>query len=644
MKEKDLELIGGVQGTNRTLEERKAFVVKTFEERFEIPKCAFISVDPKDHVFYSCTCSADESSLICKECVKICHQGVGHNTSRFGKLEGTPICGCGDNHHEMEQKPNYKEDIISNENCFFKNLLRANVPRFGIKSTNNQYHCYFCQKFNESGGEEVKIDKKLVFPVQFDDYKNFDCKIIQKSGRIQLTIKFMQQLFGMNERRDKSDYERNFIRKYLMDINYNSLAVLGIGEIFAKDIIENDIAKFFKDNVNLKGELELIYPIIFSNSFFIYVQKSLLSTQLLKNARFTIPFNFFKSLSNEKLKLIMLVSKDLVMYDDDKSDLFPQLQENMANGFFIFYNTFLSEIYSFYLKYKLIMRTVTITNLTLLQRNYFCIESKKNLAKLGTEEELENFEYWLDIIPNGLIDYIERIQSFKIHTDNYFIPGLNQFTFMFFKTFKFFVKFNLIDDFTTVRFFKIVHQIFEHNLLVIHDQAAKYKQKSQEEKLKTQETKPSAEVEEDEEEQMFIMLPKLDIIIETLFLTLLYQNDKICINQLMGESDPHRRLFVFVNDNSNEMVYYAVKLYIQVLKFINYLKSIEHLPQPNKLLYEQSFNEKNLKNLYESKKINYLIKQVFELLIESKSKCKYSSLNFRQLRDENGVIFLYSRD
>ena len=69
----------------KELRERKTFKVKTFEEKFKIPKCAFISVEKKDHVFYSCTCTDDESALICKECVKYCHQGPGHITSKFDK-------------------------------------------------------------------------------------------------------------------------------------------------------------------------------------------------------------------------------------------------------------------------------------------------------------------------------------------------------------------------------------------------------------------------------------------------------------------------------------------------------------------------------------------------------------------------------
>ena len=601
-----------------SLSKKKEFNVKTFYQRFTIPRCAFISDKEEDQVFFSCSCTADESALVCNECVKICHNGPGHFTSKFHDFEGNPICACGDNKHEMEKRPNYLEAMEQNENCFFQKLIRTNIPRFKIKSTGENYKCYFCQKFNEQP-DDPEINSSLVSVISWLDSAKFQCHTQQKTGRIQLTIKFLQQFAGLVERgKKKSNEEINFLRKYIMDINYNSLKVLGIDRIFQKDIIQNDIRKFFLENVNAKGELELLSPIIFSNSFFLYVINAFTASQLLPNSRYVIPFNFFCSenedkykMSNDKLKLIMCVSKDLILFDDDKEDLFPQLIENMANGFFIFYNTFYHYVNSFYLKYKMMFRTTTIANLTILQRYYFLIKSKENVKELGTKEEVRDFEYWLEVIPNGLIDFMERIQSFKIHSADQFIPGLNSSTFIFFKVFKFLVKFNLIDELALLKFFKIVLQIFEHNLNKIGDS---------------------------HNEGEFIMIPSFDIILEIVFLTLLYHNDKICIASLLKE-ETNKKLFVYTNDNNNDILYACTNIFIVILKFINYLKANENQQNPIKFIFQQKFHDNLLKKNYDSHKINYIIKQIFELYIESSSrhstnskkgpKCKLFIKSFR---------------
>jgi len=265
-------------------------------------------------------------------------------------------------------------------------------------------------------------------------------------------------------------------------------------------------------------------------------------------------------------------------------------------------------------------RTLTITNLTLIQRYYFLIESKKNLLMMATEEEVKDLEYWLKIVPNGLIDFMERIQSFKIHTIDSFIDKLNPYIYLFFKVFKFLIKFNLIDDLTIVRFFSVVEQIFDYNMTcIMHIKKFFDPNELNNNKL-----------------PLFIRLPRLDIILEIMFLSLFYFNDKICMSQLLNKDTNKNNKFVFIYDESNELIFSATTLFIVTLKFINYLKYVEHINNPdnvkksndygtlkNTLIYEQLFNEKkNLKNMYDSHKINYLIKQVFELLIESCPKCK----------------------
>jgi len=120
------------------------------------------------------------------------------------------------------------------------------------------------------------------------------------------------------------------------------------------------------------------------------------------------------------------------------------------------------------------------------------------------------------------------------------------------------------------------------------------------------------------------MLPRFDIILEIVFLTLLYHNDKISLKHLRKEEVP-KTFFVYINDNNNDLINTSVTLFISVLKFINFIKANENPKgQPNKIIFEQSFSQQHLKNLYDSHKINYIIKQIFELLIESRPKCKLS--------------------
>jgi len=600
------------------LDEKKNFTVSSFEERFELFKCAYISDDIADHIFYSCTCMEDVSSLVCRECMFKCHQGLGHKHTKV-PITGKNLCNCGENNHKMKQKKDFEKNTDIIEKCYFEKLLRFAVPRFKIRNEKN-FNCYLCHIFNINDFKEMEeIDKASVTTVSFNDISSFHCSIPQECDEMQSAVKFMEQFIKMMEVNNKDPteiegFDLYFLRKYLLDLNFNSLKVLEIDKIFAGDIIDHDLEEFF-ENYKKEDKPENI----FSNSYFDFYKKCFITSFFLKNSRYTSRFDFFDSIEQEKIKTMMSFSLDLIQFEDDV-DIWDTILENITNGFFLYYNCFYSSIYSFYLKYSIMFRTLTITNLTLIQRYYFLIESKKNLLMMATEEEVKDLEYWLKIVPNGLIDFMERIQSFKIHTIDSFIDKLNPYIYLFFKVFKFLIKFNLIDDLTIVRFFSVVEQIFDYNMTcIMHIKKFFDPNELNNNKL-----------------PLFIRLPRLDIILEIMFLSLFYFNDKICMSQLLNKDTNKNNKFVFIYDESNELIFSATTLFIVTLKFINYLKYVEHINNPdnvkksndygtlkNTLIYEQLFNEKkNLKNMYDSHKINYLIKQVFELLIESCPKCK----------------------
>ena len=114
----------------------------------------------------------------------------------------------------------------------------------------------------KSGNEGGLINDYLDIPPEKD--LNIKCSYINNSGKIVSTIQFLRLLNKINvfPNNSNEDTQNNYLKKYLIEINYNIIDVLNIDDIFYKDIIENDIKKEFlnQDPKNCS--------FIFSNSFF----------------------------------------------------------------------------------------------------------------------------------------------------------------------------------------------------------------------------------------------------------------------------------------------------------------------------------------------------------------------------------------
>ena len=583
---------------HNNLKSKKLWKVPTLSQSFKIEDCSFISDKKESQVYFFCSCTLDTSALICIKCISTCHKGEGHNSTLFNtSLDIKQECKCGKSLHKIEQKKNFQS--LEPKVCMFKDLLKKCIPKFLLKTNErdegldnnsgnieyltNEYHCMFCEKFNYE--KEINIEQYRFMNNKTEE-KNIECSYLEKQGRIISVIKFLQQLDRVNYPiLSQEEENKNFLKKYLIEVNYNLIHYLEIDLIFEKDIIDNDIKSEFLHNSKNS-------TYIFSNIFFKYYQRSFFSSRLTENKNFIVTQDFFAKLSEKELIKIMQQSVNYIQLDLDKPELFNSLSENINNGFFIFYNNFYSFIYSFYTKYKIFFKTITILNLTLIQRYYFLLESKSNIEKLGFVDEVDKFNTWLKLIPECLIEFIERIMSFKIHEYDIFQRALNSNIYLFFKVFKFLIKYNLIDRKVTQRFLKLFETILNYNCKNFLNK-----------------------------EKIFIVLPNLESLIKIVLLILLYHNDELCIQSFLNVKGTIEGSFTFTNDDNNAVINMASKIFLHLLTILNFLNTRQ---ESNKrvMIYEQLINKTHRSCLYNSNKANYLIKQIFELLVENERKCK----------------------
>jgi len=580
-----------------SLKTKQSYKVPTLKECFKIEDCAFISEVKEHQVFYSCTCTIDDSALICKACVKKCHQGPDHYTKLFDELDGNVICYCGRNRHVLDQK-------ISNEAelkiCYFSALFEKCVPKFYLKNIDSEgYHCLFCENFNEIL-ENLKKDPNITKPTLTNLYVDVDpscdmklkCSYDQNHGKIISAINFLKLLnkthtFPKNLKEEK---DNNYLRKYLLEINYNIIDVLKINDIFYKDIIESDIKKdFFGQDPSHHSHATFI----FTNSFFKYYEMAFFNCRLMENANYIVMKNFFEHLTTDELKIIMRTSINLINLDLDKPEVFPLLIENINNGFFIFFNCFYSFIYSYFTKYKVFFKTTTIINLTIVQRNYFLIEclDKINTNQNGIEqeEEVRVLKYWLEILPDLLLEYIERIISFKIYEFKVFNTNLSPHFYMIFKVFKFLIKYNLIPTTKIIRFLKFFEFVLQNNYKIFN-----------------------------KEDSDFIKIPKIDDLLKIVLFINLYNNDEIFINTFKNNGNcTSLKKFSFMADENNYLVEVSSKIFLLLLRTINFLNTES---TKRKMIFEHTLIPKRQRKFYENNKSNYFIKILFELLIECQRK------------------------
>jgi len=308
---------------------------------------------------------------------------------------------------------------------------------------------------------------------------------------------------------------------------------------------------------------------------------------------------------------------DCYVFQIMKDNLFI-INDNFANT--VYMTTFLIN-YDFYNRIKqnyqqnnILLRTATIANMTLFQRNHFL-----NSNQSYKEKEVLNPRFAKTIQFYNFL--FNQRKSFMLHKETFYF---------FIKNVKFLIKYKfLVENLSSTDNANNINKLLIDCLILINNILIE----------NINENKVT--------EKRYIKLPGLDILLEIAFLVLLYHNDLISNNIFMGIESKYQS-FCYRNDKNSSfnMVIEATKILTNVLCLRNFLSKGKKGQGKEYELYKNQFHGNidfklmfldlqyypsdteikgglpNINLFYDSPKINDLIKGIFDLLFGNWLKCK----------------------
>jgi len=465
----------------------------------------------------------------------------------------------------------------------------------------------------------------------------------------------------------------NFFQSYFLNFNFNLLENLNIKEFiknegtklkqYTRPLIENTSINNVRNrgNADIKGEEELSQE---NSQFFLLIIKCFNIFLLQESSRFLVPYDLFKKefnledTANYNYNYINILDNTINKLKLDGSTSQGDVNQNDSNdikeAMFLIYFPFYLYIKSIYQKHKILIRTATILNMTIHQRNYFLIESKKALFKLQIPKaDLDNFEFFLKDIPERIVSTVEKLVKNKMSASSVNIPIPEDIMYFFIKILKFFIKYQILED----------NKIICRGLVAIYEMMLLNIQNYKEDK---------DEILNDKVKEIsfskYFKIPSLDIIFEIVALTLLYHNDKISFKIINDVEINKKDEYSFAYNEENEEIVLAARVFGYAFKIRNLSQKMseynermerEALERENQekenndtinydnlgqsydgknqnenllncpwlFFYDLSFKQniqESTRVIYDSVKINYLIKKIFDLLL---GNCIKSNIN-----------------
>ena len=474
----------------------KAFKAKTEDEVIKVKDCTFAN-DIKDEKrkYYFCPCSSKDCSPICEACASTCHKH--HEPSVC--VEGIYECKCGVHNHVISQNLEKYYNEVKRElkrKCFYFEFFKFTLNLGYYKDPkNNQVICSICKDFC------------------MNDTKDFiSIKKSKKTEECECEKHYEENLLNINQDLLKQGLD---FKKYIMNFNFNLINTVPNSQkvyfLFLKEKLEGYEKKAAISEAEQKIEANRFFK-----DFFLYNLLILFDELTFKyKNKFYVLGNFF---GVEKETLIKLINEPLGnIGENDAKDL---TKTKNLFGKMIYY-TFSR---SFILKYNNLFDYSAIINMNIFQRELYMIEARnffKHSIKTNEEEKERNFIESLNDLPNSLLEIYETVLKINENIDIFEEISQNIFR-VFTRTFKHLIKYNMISDESIIKYFELVLD----TLGIYNDRGADN------------------------------FSGNSYFIIKSIFYTLLYKNDKICLIRLREGSftNEKSKQFSFVANEDNNTI------------------------------------------------------------------------------------------
>jgi hypothetical protein len=491
-------------------EDQLDFKAKVEDEVIKVSKCTYANDIKTSTIFYFCQCSAEDFYPICEACAQKCHKS--HYPAL--RLEGIYTCMCGKGNHVIskDNEKRIKEKKLKMQNqCFFSKFMEI-TPNRGFFTFRSSVYCSICveyclhKKFDEL---EQCIEMPEGLPrgnsISGNNYMTCQCEKHYEMNVITLNVDLIS---------------KPKFHLYLQNFNFNILSKIPFSkqmyiDYFVGKIRDFHVApghenskNFFTNFINFKIlELFSAFAVRWENKFF-HVK------------------GYLKDIPNETLFRLMTFDEPMSMIGDTEAADFATSKFNFAEYMFNYITR------THMIKYNNLLNIRTILNMNLYQR-FIYLQEIKNFFKFNyfDEENTQSYEHtfiemgliFLDLYENILkvnetFDFTDRIMSYVFPTFN--------------RIFKYLIKYNLVNEEVKTKYFELVLETI--NLV--------------------------AESENPNHEGSAFY------VIKSVLYTLVYRNDRVCINYIKGQKDPHNKNFVFqTNPESDNLC----KIFINLVNKFN---------------------------------------------------------------------------
>ena len=508
---------------------KESFKVSKFKEINKVSKCTYVNDNKETTTFYLCPCSTDFSP-ICKACAEKCH--VLHKPTLT--ITGNYDCSCGKFNHYVT---NTNVSKLKRE-CFYSKFFEVTPNRgFYINLNTKQQYCAVCFDNDNCLSNEVKKD--LVFKNISNSFTGLNCDCESHNHDLNVISLNLELRKHLN------------LPLYMRNFNVNILFKIQTSKNLYIEQLINQIETY---NRNKSSSINYdIFTGYTNNSIF---QLFAFFNRYWKN-KYVFLNPFLEQFTLDQLIDFMKITPDIYINNDVTAKLYYSGKFYFAE---ILFNYFIK---SHIAKHNNLFSLRTIINLEIGHRLHF-MKNAKNFFRFNFDEDLNerNANLIVENIDKLGNEFLNMFYEFQTKAEKFgwevFETPFNSITLIF----KYFIKYNLINDYLRTRYFDLILETLYFFL--------KQKEKNGLEECSLH-------------------------IIKSIIYTAIYKNDDIIMSKMEGEK-PKGKFFFRKSEFNNKLIKILLIVFPHFNREQNYSKTIT---------------------------FDFCIKKLFELLLVNKDSYAY---------------------
>ncbi len=593
--------------------------LKPEKELLKHQECAASKGNLYDGAFYLCSAVEAKDFTICAHCAKNCHKG--HKHKKIPKADNLK-CKCAANGHEFKLKLNKKNE------CFYQTFFNY-APNFGYfylgKPENKKTYCAVCANYCRV---ETPMERNMKSQVKNEEDKKCICPLHKTESALDLKNDFMEHRRFTTQLKNFS-YNLFFKSQIINELTKETL-INALKDCQTKSQSYPLAPKDFLENQDIEAVVELFYifSMYFRNKYF-YLLEDIFDEAQIEECFNIIKFstiegmdNFFQRNKNQIYLANMLFSIDVRHY-------------HIKNGN----------------KYNIL----TIQNMNVQQRKKFIHDFRVNSTIRGRHEK----------IIQGMLKCYEKLINEYFSNKEIMTKIRTVILPLMLKAFKYVIKYNMISDENAERFFMVLNETIQINNefkgnMDLDDEMLEQNKQTKKQSILQNAYEPlpfnyvekievieSIEVENQNENkgkqndrpkrQDSFVFERLtySLIMKSIFYYLLYQNDRLVLEQLDNESKD----FEFII-NSDRKIF-------QIIQSAFYTTLGQYDSFIERLSLEEKENFHTITNcvmrLMCAKHNNFYVKSLRNLKLISNEKTNIDETMLKDIKSKINRLHAYSR-